>query len=711
MKRLMASLIIILISVSAFAQTPGWMHVISGDDGASYPMGININSKGDIINCGGISDELVVGGVSLKEGGYVIKYSKNGKVLTAMNFGSSFSDVTSCFETSNEDFILDFDSINVPTKYGVAAMVRADGSRIWTYVYERFWSSSYKIVPGPNGHPLHLGSRVEGGVKYATITSLHKATGKKRWTKKVKETPNSAYFVSRFATYGNDGMIYVAMGDIIGPKGGTVLMALDSNGIGQDSIHIDGHVTAAGLEFKNDKLVFACNFKEEMSFNGTSLDPYPDFLSAQSSLIAILDTKLKLVQYTALGSLGGKKATAFGRAWIHDITVDDDLNILIAGWDYEMLINKADTLSKRNDRTYFVLSIDKNLDYNWFFAPDGFEVRRITQDKKKVFITGTARPGQRYGSHVVDSKTYLGVFTAELDTKKPKQNDVDLVVKTKSKVSESQTLALANKWFEAYYMSGGDSKRFTGKTNSQGQLKVKLDDVDENSFIYGTFFHVCEDEFEERANGSIYYTGNESTLTIVSPCIFTVHCEADFTLSLAKLASDTVVLYENSYTNTGTLNYSWDFGDNTGANTRLPNHYYKNDGTYAVCLGVEAVKDTEIYCMDTLCRTLTVTGSNNGFHLIVEQPVSIDDLSGDLLPIEVFPNPIPNNVLTISSKRKIEVLEMTLHNIKGEDVKHFEVRELKVGKTQLNLGQMLKGVYFLEIVTDESQHQIRVIKL
>lgn len=55
------------------------------------------------------------------------------------------------------------------------------------------------------------------------------------------------------------------------------------------------------------------------------------------------------------------------------------------------------------------------------------------------------------------------------------------------------------------------------------------------------------------------------------------------------------------------LSYSWDFGDSSTGTGAFPNHYYA-PGTYTVCL---MIADTAGYCSDTICDTITISGSCN----------------------------------------------------------------------------------------------------
>ena len=71
-------------------------------------------------------------------------------------------------------------------------------------------------------------------------------------------------------------------------------------------------------------------------------------------------------------------------------------------------------------------------------------------------------------------------------------------------------------------------------------------------------------------------------------------------------ANNSFDFYDASNVTSGTVSYSWDFGDGTTSTLANPNHVYVSAGVYNVCLTVSSTAG----CSDTFCQY--VTSSNSG---------------------------------------------------------------------------------------------------
>ncbi|UTW60904.1 PKD domain-containing protein [bacterium SCSIO 12741] len=88
------------------------------------------------------------------------------------------------------------------------------------------------------------------------------------------------------------------------------------------------------------------------------------------------------------------------------------------------------------------------------------------------------------------------------------------------------------------------------------------------------------------------------TFTISAP----VTCDAKFT---PVPNGKNVIFMNQSIPNSGSVTYSWNFGDGTpGSSVKNPTHNYANYGTYVVCL---TIVDSLTNCWDTHCDTLVLS--------------------------------------------------------------------------------------------------------
>lgn len=91
------------------------------------------------------------------------------------------------------------------------------------------------------------------------------------------------------------------------------------------------------------------------------------------------------------------------------------------------------------------------------------------------------------------------------------------------------------------------------------------------------------------------------------------------------LCSYTVTFSDTSNTVSGnTTNWSWNFGDNSTANTHNPQHTYTTGGTYTVTL----VATSALGCIDTLINTIVLPSLVNGQVTAVNPVNCYDDCNG-----------------------------------------------------------------------------------
>lgn len=141
--------------------------------------------------------------------------------------------------------------------------------------------------------------------------------------------------------------------------------------------------------------------------------------------------------------------------------------------------------------------------------------------------------------------------------------------------------------------------------------------------------------------------------------------------------------FTNTSTTTGSVTYSWDFGDGNTDATMNPTHTYAAGGTYTVVL------------------TVTDSCGTNAFTGQVSTTVGIDELS--LVDLSVYPNP-SNTVFTVESS--IEMKEVRVMDLSGKLI----FAEAFVGSEKIiDASQFADGTYLLSIqFTDGHIQMVRL---
>ncbi|MCH2218503.1 MAG: PKD domain-containing protein, partial [Flavobacteriales bacterium] len=96
-----------------------------------------------------------------------------------------------------------------------------------------------------------------------------------------------------------------------------------------------------------------------------------------------------------------------------------------------------------------------------------------------------------------------------------------------------------------------------------------------------------------------------SIITLVA-FISNAQCSANFSISVN---GNTVQL---TNTSSGTNFYNWSFGDGGSSSATNPTYTYNSSGTYDICLSAYFQDSVGVFCVDTLCQTVTVIDSTGG---------------------------------------------------------------------------------------------------
>ncbi len=117
----------------------------------------------------------------------------------------------------------------------------------------------------------------------------------------------------------------------------------------------------------------------------------------------------------------------------------------------------------------------------------------------------------------------------------------------------------------------------------------------------GSFYPCITVKVKNPRDNTYCYLKFCDSITIKDPC-------AGFNPSMGvTVGNNGEVTFEASASNTSTAyTYSWSFGDNTTGTDRTGTHTYKA-GTYKICV---TITDPKTKCSKTLCKEVTITGSD-----------------------------------------------------------------------------------------------------
>jgi len=228
------------------------------------------------------------------------------------------------------------------------------------------------------------------------------------------------------------------------------------------------------------------------------------------------------------------------------------------------------------------------------------------------------------------------------------------------------------------------------KTDSDGNagcvqtdvLSLVTDPTSQMTVIAGSFIYGAG--FQTNDVGS---NTESRTLDEYIACITCDSLISGFTYSDSLLA----VSFED--TSLSANNWFWDFGDGQYDSIENPKHTFGNKGTYNVCLVASNPCAT-----DTFCDSIVVMTVGFGTDITMKENVSI------------YPNPSTGEIifqvnLEHEALLAINVYHMTGQLILTEDLQGFADKAIG----SVDLSGNTKGLYFLQIVTDQGVRTQRIV--
>lgn len=141
------------------------------------------------------------------------------------------------------------------------------------------------------------------------------------------------------------------------------------------------------------------------------------------------------------------------------------------------------------------------------------------------------------------------------------------------------------------------------------------------------------------------------------------------------------VTFTNGSTGTGTLSYSWNFGDGSALSTTAsPVHVFSTQGTYSVKLVVDNGS-----CRDSLTRTLTVSCTT-----------AVSNLEAGISELSLLPNLVRGTAQLVVKATRAQVISWTLIDAQGRVLRRFTQRtSAGTNVLPLSLGDLAPGSYQL----------------
>ncbi|MDZ4847091.1 MAG: PKD domain-containing protein [Chitinophagales bacterium] len=219
-------------------------------------------------------------------------------------------------------------------------------------------------------------------------------------------------------------------------------------------------------------------------------------------------------------------------------------------------------------------------------------------------------------------------------------------------------------------------------------------------------------------------------------------CTAAFTYSKQ---TDTVS-FTGSSNHANTVSWQWEFGDGATAANQNPQHIYLQRGWYEACLTVVGTDSTGANCAATVCDSLYISDGCIDSSLIcppgslccdapLYQPVcgcdsvtydngciaplwhgvlhftegpcltSLHTVNGMIRSIALLPNPAGEYMLLRMDVAEAGNLRIAVKNVLGETqfVEEQKISNRGSYAIDLNLKNILKGIYFVEVALNENK--------
>lgn len=190
----------------------------------------------------------------------------------------------------------------------------------------------------------------------------------------------------------------------------------------------------------------------------------------------------------------------------------------------------------------------------------------------------------------------------------------------------------------------------------------------------------------------------------------TLNCYAYFTTTYDTF-QNTFTLKLNSTTTAFANSYYWHFGDGDTSTLATPTHLYTVDTVYNVCLKIKtASNDSCTYCHVIGKDYLGNIYRTSGFTINVINPnlqTGVSSILSNENSFIVFPNPTSGET-EIIFRRSLNNINIKVFNVTGQKI--FEKTNISGNRFNIDISNQTAGVYFIEILSDNSILRGKLIK-
>jgi len=172
------------------------------------------------------------------------------------------------------------------------------------------------------------------------------------------------------------------------------------------------------------------------------------------------------------------------------------------------------------------------------------------------------------------------------------------------------------------------------------------------------------------------YCSDTATMIVV---VLPTNCEALFSYDFVTLSDPRFIAFTDlSQSNTNTVSWHWDFGDDDTSLVQNPIHKYLTHGTYYTCL---VIADSS--CIDTFCT-----------EVFVPMCINIEEINKN--DITIYPNPsFGEFIIEVDNISSIEI-----EDIAGKQIE-YSITDMK-SKYIINLKTKEKGIFFVKIYANNN---------
>ena len=183
---------------------------------------------------------------------------------------------------------------------------------------------------------------------------------------------------------------------------------------------------------------------------------------------------------------------------------------------------------------------------------------------------------------------------------------------------------------------------------------------------------------------------------------FNVNCIAYYSWEEDTTGAYSILAY-NEHQGGNIVSYLWDFGDGTISTDAYPLHTFSGVGTYNICVTVT----DDNGCSADYCEVISITQkAATSFTFKVVGPVSIEEI-GNVEEINIYPNPTKEDVLIDLGEEHDEIF-IYLYDYTGKLLRVIEQSSKR--KIEVSMANVVRGYYTLNIIADDKNASVRVLK-